>query len=369
MTQRRCLRVLSIDGGGMRGVYTSTYLSALSKEVAARRQTGDLDLGKAFDLIVGTSTGGIIACALAAGVCLDEVIELYRQHGKEIFPVKMPSGCDLDLFRQFLSRPKHLARGSAVLANILEEKFGQETVREVYKRREIALAIPAVEMSRHRSWVFKTSHLNGRRDDKFRLVDICLATSAAPLYRSMALVKNPTMSGHHYVFVDGGLWANNPVLVGMIDALQMTEQGDRIEIFSLGTCQRPPGSILGPDDMHRGLGEWKFGGEAMVVSLDAQQFAYDEIAKLLSKHVDRDCRIVRFPCGDVSAEAMQYLDLDETSNRGMQVLTTQAQNDVLSTLSAWDHPANDDEKLLVKLFEDLPQAKIQKLPPKKPPCS
>ena len=365
MTQSRCLRVLSIDGGGMRGVYTSAYLSALSKEVAARRDIGDtdnLDVGKVFDLIVGTSTGGIIACALAAGVCLDEVSKLYLQHGKDIFPVKMPSGCNLDLLRQFFTRPKHLAHGSAVLANILEEKFGQETMREVYERREIALAIPAVEMSQHHSWVFKTPHLDGRRDDNFRLVEICLATSAAPLYRSMALVMNPTMPENHYVFVDGGLWANNPVLVGMIDALQMTEQGDRIEIFALGTCQRPSGSILCADDMHRGLGEWKFGGEAMAVSLDAQQFAYDKIAKLLSKHVDRDCRIVRFPCGNVSAEAMQYLDLDETSERGMQVLATQAQNDVSRTLSAWDHPANDDEKLLVKLFEDLPKAKTQKIP-------
>ena len=346
----------------MRGVYTSAYLSALSKEVAARCHTGDLDVGKVFDLIVGTSTGGIVACALAAGVCLDEVSTLYRQHGKDIFPVKMPSGRNLDLVRQFFSRSNYLAQGSAVLANVLEETFGQETVREVYERRKIALAIPAVEMSRHRSWVFKTPHLNGHRDDKFRLVDICLATSAAPLYRSMARIRNPKIPENHYVFVDGGLWANNPVLVGLIDALQMTEQGDRIEIFSLGTCQRPSGSILGADDMHRGLGEWKFGGEAMAVSLDAQQFAYDEIAKLLSKQVDRDCQIVRFPCGDVSAEAMQYLDLDETSERGLQVLATQAQNDVLRTLSAWDHPANDDEKLLVKLFEDLPQAKIQEIP-------
>ena len=91
------LRVLSIDGGGMRGVYTSAYLSALAKQAAARREIGDLDVGKAFDLIVGTSTGGIIACALAAGIPLDEVAELYRRHGKEIFPMKMPGGFNLDL--------------------------------------------------------------------------------------------------------------------------------------------------------------------------------------------------------------------------------------------------------------------------------
>lgn len=175
----------------MRGVYTGAYLSALAKQAAARRDTGTLDVGKAFDLIVGTSTGGIIACALAAGIPVDEVADLYRWHGREIFPVKMPDGFNLNLCRQLLNRPKHLARGANALQRVLEEKFGDVTVRQVYDRRRIALAIPAIEMSRHRSWVFKTPHLGGHRDDGSRLVDVCLATSAAPLYRSMARVKNP----------------------------------------------------------------------------------------------------------------------------------------------------------------------------------
>ncbi len=314
------IRVLSIDGGGMRGVYTSAYLSALAKQAAARRDAGKLDVGKAFDLIVGTSTGGIIACVLAAGVPLDEVAGLYRRHGQEIVPVKMPGGLNIDLCRQLFNRPKHLAHGAVALQRVLEEKLGDMTVRQVYDRRGIALAIPAIEMSRHRSWVFKTPHLGAHRDDGFRLVDVCLATSAAPLYRSMARVENPTTPGHHHVFVDGGLWANNPVLVGMIDALQMTDPGDRIEIFSLGTCPRPAGDIFDADDMHRGLGERKFGGEAAVIALDAQEFAYDNMAGMLARHVDRDCHVVRFPRGDLPAKAMPYLDLDEASDKSMQVL-------------------------------------------------
>ena len=134
----RRLRVLSIDGGGMRGVYTSTYLSGLAKQAAARRKTDNLDVGKAFDLIVGTSTGGIIACALAAGVPLDEVTNLYRKHGKEIFPVKLPDRCSLDLVRQLFSRPKHLALGSAALKRVLEEKLGDLTIGQVYEKRKIA---------------------------------------------------------------------------------------------------------------------------------------------------------------------------------------------------------------------------------------
>ena len=358
----RRLRVLSIDGGGMRGLYTSVYLSALAKQAAARRNTSELDVGKAFDLIVGTSTGGIIACALVAGVPLDQVAELYRQHGKEIFPVKMPGGLNLDLVRQLVCRPRHLACGNAALERVLFEKLGDLTVGQVYERRRIALAVPAVEMSRHRSWVFKTPHLGGHRDDGFRLVDVCLATSAAPLYRSMARVENPTAPGHHYVFVDGGLWANNPVLVGMIDALQMASEGDRIEIFSLGTCPRPTGDIFDADDMHRGLGQWKFGGEAAVVSLDAQEFAYDNMAEILAKHVKRDCIVVHFPRGRLPAKAMPYLDLDETSEKGMQVLVEQAQEDVSLTLSVCDRAAYNDGKLLAALLDDLPSVEKQRAP-------
>jgi patatin-like phospholipase/acyl hydrolase len=67
------LRVLSLDGGGMRGTYTATYLDRIAAAFAKRRGVAALDIGAAFDLIVGTSTGGIIACALAAGIPLAEM--------------------------------------------------------------------------------------------------------------------------------------------------------------------------------------------------------------------------------------------------------------------------------------------------------
>lgn len=337
----------------MRGLYTSAYLSGFAKQSAARRGVDDIDVGKTFDLIVGTSTGGIIACALAAGVPLDDVTAMYRQHGRKIFPVKLPEEVNVSLLKQCFSRPRHIARGAHALERVLEETFGNLTVRQVHDRRGVALAVPTVEMSRHHSWVFKTPHLGGHRDDNFRLVDVCLATSAAPLFRSMARVENPDTPGHFYVFIDGGLWANNPVLVGLIDALQMTKPGDRIEIFSLGTCPRPAGDILELDDMDRGLPGWKFGGEAASISIDAQEFAYDNMASMLAKHVDRECRIVRFPRGNLPAEAMPYLDLDETSDKGLQVFVEQAQRDISLTLSACDRADSEDGRLLATLMNDL----------------
>jgi len=253
-------RVLSLDGGGMRGTYTATYLDRIAATFAKRRGDGALDIGAAFDLIVGTSTGGIIACALAAGVPLLEVAELYQAHGKAIFPRRLPSGLGIELVMDLRNRPAALAAGTRALRDALASKLGDETLLQLFFRRNIGLAIAAVELSQHRSWVFKTPHLaatTNHRDDHYRLVDVCLATSAAPIFRSLAVIDHPDSTNRkaagYNVFADGGLWANNPVLVGLIDALEMTEAGQEIEIFCLGTCPRPAGEQVAKMDVHRGL--------------------------------------------------------------------------------------------------------------------
>src|SRR5690242_10036315 len=113
-------RVLSLDGGGMRGTYTATYLDQVSATFARRRNVAALDVGAAFDLIVGTSTGGIIACALAAGITLDKVVELYREHGPSIFSRPLPGKLGSAAVDYF-DRPSALAAGEAALRNALHD--------------------------------------------------------------------------------------------------------------------------------------------------------------------------------------------------------------------------------------------------------
>src|SRR5579864_8274680 len=78
-------RVLCLDGGGMRGIYTASYISHLAHGFSEKRCVGRLDVGAGFNLIVGTSTGAIIGCALAAGIPPERVVRLYREHGSKIF--------------------------------------------------------------------------------------------------------------------------------------------------------------------------------------------------------------------------------------------------------------------------------------------
>jgi patatin-like phospholipase/acyl hydrolase len=226
----------------MRGVYTATYLGELADAFARKRRVAGLDVGKGFDLIVGTSTGGIVACALAAGVPLRDVVSLYREHGRAIFPMKMPTRFGPSLITQLFTRSAALAFGAKALREVLEARFGSETLEEAYERRGIALAITAVEMNRNHSWVFKTPHhpnTNGR-DNRYRLADVCLATTAAPLFRSLAPLDDPHGGPSYFVFVDGGLLANNPVIVGLVEALELAASQQPIDLFALGTCGRPP---------------------------------------------------------------------------------------------------------------------------------
>lgn len=356
MTELPPLRVLSLDGGGMRGTYTATYLDLVAASFAKRRGLAALDIGAAFDLIVGTSTGGIIACALAAGIPLAEIVALYKEHGPAIFPQPLPSGY-LSIIGDLRKRQGAVAAGAESLRAALTEKLKKKTLGQIYAERGIALAIPAVELSQHRGWVFKTPHLKGtnHRDDNYTLVDVCLATSAAPIYRSLAAVDHPDGDGGFNVFADGGLWANNPVLAGLVDALDIAQPTQEIQIFCLGTCPMPAGEQIAKDAVHRGLPEWKFGGEAAGLGIDAQQFAFDHMAKKLARHVDRKCAVIRFPSDKVPAALIPYLGLDETRAEAIEALVNQARSDANMTNSKCSYADADPEAALIcSLFESAP---------------
>lgn len=337
----------------MRGYYSALYLDAISRRFAKYRGAKRLDIGASVDLITGTSTGAILACALAKGLSLDKVASLYKEKGRFIFPRKIPSGFGFELLRQLRSRPALIEAGAMALEEALAKELKKTKVIDIWEKRNIALAIPAVEMSTHRSWVFKTPHLaNSKgRDNDYKLVDVCLASTAAPVFRSLAAINTPD-SKQHLVFADGGLWANSPVLVGLTDALEMTNIGDTIEIYCLGTCPRPEGTPLTKKAVHMGLGDWNFGAKVPTVANSAQEFAYFHMARMLAKHVQRELKIVQFPRGTISQQLMPFLDLDETSEAAFTALEQQAQADVSIALSDMGNDQSEAGKLLTHFFEN-----------------
>ena len=358
-TSGRTLRVLSIDGGGMRGVYTAAYLNSLAKAFASKRSVSKLDIGKAFDLIVGTSTGGIIACGLAYGTRLDSIVDLYRQWGSKIFPLPLVENISKLFWDDFFHRRAALQAGTAALRKALDDEFGDETLGSVYERRGIALAIPAVNMSHHRSWVFKTDHIEGNfgRDSAYTLSDVCMATSAAPIFRSIATINTPNDSKNVQFFVDGGLWANNPILVALIDVLSMSAEKDEIEIFSIDTCGAPAGELITESDVHRTLTAWRAGADIAPIAIAAQEFAYDNMARLIMPYLNRTCRIVRFPMQALPKDFLQYLHLDDTREESLHALEQQARTDAESVLSKYKNGEDEVARRIGSLYTSAPEFK------------
>lgn len=348
-------RVLCLDGGGMRGVYQAAFLETFAARLCGEQgRNRTIDIGKAFDLVVGTSTGGIVACALAAGVSLQSVNQLYARHGKHIFPYQRLramwgiGGCIRAL-------GLGLQRGDNALRRVLVVTLGNATMASVYKSRGVALAVPAVDLNRHAAVVFKTKHLNrlNGRDDSRTLVDVCMATSAAPILRSMSKLIEPGATGATAVYVDGGLWANNPGLVGMIEAAEtLSERAQshrRVELFMLGTLPSQGGEEVGTGSLHRGAWGWSGGLRAISASLNSQAVGYDYVAGKLAALRGDGSFALRLPAQCPSNELRNYLmNMDDARPKVLNALSRQAVSDVDYVWSALNKP--DGNKL--RAFRD-----------------
>ncbi len=352
----RPYRVLSLDGGGMRGIYTAAFLARLTEQFSRIRGESALDLGSGFDLITGTSTGAIVGCALAIGRPMKEIVGLYQEHGSRIFPHRI-TGKASAVYRA-TQGSRYVRAGNKALRDALERVLGDVTLLDVYRGRGISLSIPAILMSEHRAWVFKKTPCSGVRDDHYRLTDVCMATSAAPIYRSLAAIDDPNASGGpQQVFADGGLWANNPIMVGLVDALTIAKSDRPIAIFSLGTCPRPEGDHLDAESAHRSMLDWSLGADVASLSISAQEFAFDHMARLLANAISncgRSIRRVRFPNRPVPASMMQYLALDDSRREAMDRLMAQAHTDADLTKSVCDDSNSEEGQMIRQLMNDLP---------------
>jgi len=326
-------RVLCLDGGGMRGAYQTAYLATFAERISEKlKLKGPLDVGSAFDLVVGTSTGGIVACGLAAGVKLTEMQELYATAGKKFFPLQWVRS--LPIFGK-LVRAFGIGTicGDRALRKTLTDTLGDRTIGSVYDDRRIALAVPTLDLARHAAVVFKSQHLkrlNGR-DNKRTLVDVCMATSAAPILRSMARLQELGGSGATATYVDGGLWANNPGLIGMMEATEILkdrEENRPIHLFMLGTLPSQGGEEI-HWWRHRAAWGWGFGLKAISASLNAQAVGYDYLTSKMAEMRGDGSFAYRLPAQCPSNELRDYLtNMDDAREKVLNALARQAISDV-----------------------------------------
>lgn len=357
-TETKPFRVLSIDGGGIRGLYTAILLHGLAQHIAKMHQhpTENLDVGAAFNLIVGTSTGAILATALAAGVPLEDIIKLYKSKASAIFADPAPDDKKQLLWWAWRNRKK-AANSPNALRTALNDVLGEETVGQLYLRRRIALCVPSIDVETQKSRVFKTPHdtRNNRlqKDNDYSLVDICMSSAAAPIVFPVHGVPKPKdVAGTVNWFVDGGLWANNPVIVALIEALSFAPPEAPIHLISVSTCPPFKGSAIDDSCCDRGLSDWKVGIRMLEVAIDAQSCAYDYMAQMFASQLHDRVQYIRLTDPDVGADEAVHLRLDNPSKICLDVLAKLGNRAVDLNISA----ATTGERakaLLVEVLSDL----------------
>ncbi len=217
-------RILSIDGGGVRGTFPAAFLASLEDEL-------EHPIGRYFDLIAGTSTGGIIAIALAMGLPAKAVLDLYEDLGPGIFDQESNGllGWMKRLYRGArwaVWGPKYETyRLEAALTSVL----GDRRIGEAQTR----LMVPAWNAQTRKVYVYKTAHHERLTTDyKDRAVDAALATAAAPTFFREHITANDVG------LVDGGVWANNPAGNAVVEAIGVLNwPADEIKLLSVSCLE------------------------------------------------------------------------------------------------------------------------------------
>ncbi|NEK13273.1 patatin [Rhizobium leguminosarum] len=239
------MRILSIDGGGIRGILPTAVLTHCEERFCNGRTAGDF-----FDYIAGTSTGGIIALGLSIGLSAKDILAIYMDHGAEIFPSR----------RQYRNRTmRRLQSAWHFVRNLNQYKYEREALHrnlsttlggKLLGDAERRLVIPSFD-EYNEVHLFKTPHhLDYQRDWKETMIDVALSTSAAPTFFS-------TYRNGDRHFADGGVWANNPVMAVLVDALACYDIDRRnIRILSLGCVESD--IAFSDDQMTKGgIWHWK----------------------------------------------------------------------------------------------------------------
>jgi len=211
-------RILSIDGGGIKGVFAASFLASLEQATGKR-------VVDAFDLIAGTSTGGIIAIGLGLGYSAGEILTFYERLGPEIF---QNSG-----FGTVVASIKQLGRskyGNEQIAATLNSFFGGRLLGEC----KTALLVPSFNIETGEIYTFRAGGASPfDSDNQTDALDAALATTAAPTYFPAHRTKSGTP------LVDGAVWANNPTEVAAIEGIgSFGWAADSISVLSLGSTQK-----------------------------------------------------------------------------------------------------------------------------------
>ena len=225
-------KILSIDGGGIRGIYPAKILSEL-EFLLDKDNKPITNLNIYFDLRCGTSTGGIIALGLALGMKSEDILKLYTHNAKLIFGNK----------RNIIASLFNPIHKTDNLEELLKESYSKFSIDGDTRlgHAKTRVCIPVYNGHYGRVSVLKTSHHQDlMRDYQYPAHDVALSTAAAPFYfkphsfkyRKKGQQDENTVTNNF----DGGIFANNPTLIGLLEAIETLQVPiDKLKILSIGT--------------------------------------------------------------------------------------------------------------------------------------
>ncbi|KAH6781340.1 phospholipase A 2A [Perilla frutescens var. frutescens] len=234
-SQERCVTVLSIDGGGIKGILPAVILEYLESQLQ-KLDGKDARIADYFDVIAGTSTGGLVTAMLTAPdennrplYAAKDIKPFYLENCPKIFPQTLwsfPSGRFLKSLRGPLYNGKHL---HDVLGKQLKEKKLSEAITNVI--------IPAFDIKLLQPVIFSTYEARELASLDAKFSDICISTSAAPTFLPghKFTIVNDKGEERKFNLIDGGVAANNPALIAIAEVMkQMSKDGNYVDLFQTG---------------------------------------------------------------------------------------------------------------------------------------
>jgi len=326
----KTFRILSIDGGGIKGLYASKVLERIQAEFGGKHFCDH------FDMICGTSTGGLIALALTLRMDVANISDFYISHGETIFPRRSWFVRNYgQLYRNLYSAKK--------LRSAIVEFFG--TKRKLSECQSL-LCIPSYKVSRGEPIVFKRPCQTNKytRDGKINVLDVALATASAPTYfRNHTIDQKGVLEGT--ICTNGGIWANNPALCGLHEAwdhyVGKGKEFDSVAILSISTAPKPSGS----DIKGGGIKHWR--EKLTGASLSGQSFFTNHFLKMLTKGNIADVSYQRIVPKNLSSQEQKLLEMDSVDSKSLKKLSelgTQSGHDFITQQREWITPFFDTKK-------------------------
>lgn len=310
-------KILSIDGGGIKGLYSATILKEFEEKF-------NCHISDYFDMICGTSTGGLIALALSLKIPAKEICDFYEIEGPKIFPSSITINIiGKEISRRFLKQ--------LVFKGKYSDKPLRKALEAVFKENKIGdsnnlLCIPSYTITEARPFIYKFDHPEGNldRDNGAKMVDVALATSAAPTFFPLAEI--PYYDNKQ--FIDGGVWANNPTLVGLLEALDffVGEGKDKkgedkkyktIKILSISSLTISGGK---PTGLKRDRSFLNWGNDLFETSMTGQSFFTDFFMKKIKSISNTSIDYVRIPSVNISSEQESLVQLDVATKKALDLM-------------------------------------------------